>query len=208
MMHFDRPDEPPGFDANVRRKGADWLSSHPDAKRPRDYWSPYRPKLAEGFKQLCAYTSMYEPVGTVDHFISCDEDRAQAYEWSNYRFAAQWVNSSKRKASSLSVLDPFEVQDGWFEIQLPSLQLVLTDVVPNDCRERAEVTLKLLHLRDDERVLSQRRHWYAEYQRNQDLEVLRVHAPLIARAVEKAQQASGIATVCSSAPTSSFATPS
>lgn len=193
MMHFERVDEPADFDADVRQRGAAWLAEHPGIGRPRDYWSKYRPELADGFRELCAYTCMFEPVGTVDHFISCDEDRTQAYEWSNYRFAAQWVNSSKREA--VEILDPFEVVDGWFEILLPSLQLVLTDSVPAHRRQLAESTLMRLHLRDDVRVRRQRRHWYAEYQGGRlDLEGLRRHAPLIARAVGKAQQASGPAT--------------
>ena len=37
----------------------------------------------------------FEPVGTVDHFMSCHEDRSKAYEWRNYRYCAAWINSSK-----------------------------------------------------------------------------------------------------------------
>ena len=45
---------------------------------------------------LCAYSAMYESVGTVDHFVSFHEDRSKAYEWGNYRYSAGWVNSSKQ----------------------------------------------------------------------------------------------------------------
>jgi len=127
---------------------------------------------------------MFEPVGTVDHFLSCREHRDLAYEWNNYRFASQWINSSKQSADD-QVLDPFNVEDDWFEILLPSLQLVVTNSVPPEHRERAEYTLSRLHLRDDERVIRQRAEWYRMYREGElSLEGLRRKAPLIARAVD------------------------
>ena len=114
--------------------------------------------------------------------MSILEDRNLAYEWANYRYASHWINSSKHGAK---VLDPFEVEDGWFEILLPSLQLVLTDRVPAKRRDLAERTLERLNLRDDERVVRQRREWYRMYEAGElSLEGLRKKAPLIARAVE------------------------
>ena len=129
---------------------------------------------------------MYTPNGTVDHFVSLHEDRSQAYEWSNYRFCAGWINASKGKTPAALLLDPYEVQDGWFEILLPSLQLRVSDQIPDAFRERAEHVLKRLHLRDDERVLRQRREWYRMYRAGElNLEGLRKKAPLIAAAVTK-----------------------
>jgi hypothetical protein len=128
---------------------------------------------------------MYEPVGTVDHFASFRNAPKLAYEWDNYRYASGWINSSKQNADD-RVLDPFQVGDEWFEILLPSLQLVLTDKVPAEHRARAEYSLKHLHLQDDERVLRQRREWYRMYQDEElNLSGLRKKAPLIARAIEK-----------------------
>lgn len=78
------------------------------------------------------------------------------------------------------------LQGGWFEILLPSLQLVLTDAVPQDKREIAQYTLMRLHLRDDERIIRQRREWYRMYQDGGlSLEELEKKAPLIARAIRK-----------------------
>ena len=34
--------------------------------------------------------------GTVDHFLSTDQRRDLAYEWTNYRYATGWLNSSKQ----------------------------------------------------------------------------------------------------------------
>jgi hypothetical protein len=184
MLRFNPPPEPPSFDQNCRQLGNTWLGKNPDInQRPRDYWSAFKSDLADGFRNLCAYSVMYEPVGTVDHYLSCDNYRHLAYEWSNYRFASAWINSSKRTLDD-QVLDPFEVGEDWFEIILPSLQLVLTDKIPAEERQRAEFTLKRLHLQDDERVIRQRQAWYQLYQDGDlTLEGLEKKAPLIARAV-------------------------
>ena len=179
--------EPHGFEVECRRKGQAWLAANRSAKRPKDMWSPYRLALAAGFSDRCGYGAMWISSGTVDHFVCCSEDLQRAYEWANYRYIEGWINSSKKKIPSTDLLDPFEVKDGWFEIDLPSLQLKLTDAVPAQCRWRAEQTLKRLPLRDDERVIRQRRAWYALYQSGDlSLEGLRQKAPLIAAAVEKA----------------------
>lgn len=178
--------EPENFDEKCRKAGNKWLDANPDCKRPRDYWSPFRPALAKGFVDRCGYGAMWVSSGTVDHFVSCNEDVKLAYEWANYRFVEGWINSSKRNMLSADILDPFDVGEGWFEILLPSMQLALTDVVPKEFRDKAERTLMKLALRDDERILRTRREWYRMYQEGElTLEGLRVKAPLIAAAVEK-----------------------
>lgn len=189
MIHFDKTDEPKNFDADVRQPGLKWLHGHPDKRRPKDYWNKVKPDLDDAFNSLCAYTCMYEPVGTVDHYISCDaclkrNKGYRVYEWDNYRFASGWINSSKQNADD-TVLDPFEVEDGWFTILLPSMQLVVSDSVPHSHRSKAEHTLTRLHLGHDERVVGQRREWYRMYQDGEiTLDGLRKKAPLIARAVD------------------------
>jgi len=185
MIHFDPTPEPPHFDETVRQPGRYWLESHTQSERLKPYWNSVKPDLANAFGQLCGYSAMFEPVGTVDHYLSIKNHRPQAYEWDNYRFSAQWINSSKQTADQ-TVLDPFEVEDGWFEILLPSLQLKLSDTIPEAQRARAVYTLKRLHLRDDERVIRQRREWYCMYQDGElDIDGLRKKAPLIARAIER-----------------------
>lgn len=128
---------------------------------------------------------MFEPVGTVDHYMSCNTHRGIAYDWDNYRYSAGWINSSKGTADD-AVLDPFEVGDDWFEIILPSLQLRGTDNIPLHYREKAEFTLDRLHLRNDERVMRQRRRWMEMYeQKKLTLDGLREVAPLLAKAIER-----------------------
>ena len=184
MIRFEPVDEPADFDEQARVPGAAWLAANPDARRPKDYWTPFKGALARGFKDLCAYSAMYEPVGTVDHFTSCHEDRSKAYEWENYRYCSAWINSSKGDTPADKLLDPFEIEDGWFELHLPSLQLRVADTIPDQFRERAEYVLNRLHLRDDERVMRQRSVWYSLYRDGHlSLDGLEEMAPLIATAI-------------------------
>lgn len=112
MIRFERVPEREDFQDKACAPGVAWVAAHPDAKRPKDYWTPYKGALAEGFRGLRAYSAMYEPVGTVDHFVSWHEDRSKAYEWSNYRYSSAWINSSKSSVPSGYLLDPLEIEDG------------------------------------------------------------------------------------------------
>ena len=105
MIPVKPVDEPLEFDGKARTPGIAWLQKNPNAKRPIDYWSQFKPALADGFNNLCGYSAMFEPVGTVDHFLSCKNHPERSYEWSNYRFAQGWINSSKRKIDD-AILDP------------------------------------------------------------------------------------------------------
>jgi hypothetical protein len=176
--------EPEGFDRKCRRCGQDWLSRNP-VDRPKNYWSPFISRLADGFRDRCAFGGIYISEGTVDHFVSCDEDRTLAYEWSNYRFVSGRINSKKSKCPSSLLLDPFEVQPGWFRIILPSLQLQLTETVPPEARERAEYTLERLGLRDDESIIRYRRMWLQLYEEGTPIESIESRAPLIAEAIRR-----------------------
>ena len=184
MIRFERVPEPADFDRRARAPGNRWLADHPGGRRPKDFWTPFKGTLADGFRNLCAYSAMHDAVGSVDHFVSVDENRSQAYEWDNYRYCAAWINSSKGNAPAGDLLDPYEIEDGWFELLLPSLQLRVSDAVPEEFRERAEYVLIRLHLCSDERVMRQRREWYGMYQRGElTRDGLERMAPLIAAAI-------------------------
>ncbi|WP_137890933.1 hypothetical protein [Ramlibacter sp. 2FC] len=184
MIPVAKVKKPAKFDAEVKTPGNQWLKANPNAKRPKTLWVPFTSALADGFANRCGYAAMLDPTGgSVDHYLSFKNHRTLAYEWSNYRFASNTLNSSKRNKDD-TVLDPFEVKAGWFKILLPSLQMVLTEAVPKSCRAKAELTLKELKLRDGERIIKWRRSWYKLYLAGQlTLDGLQEVAPLIADAV-------------------------
>jgi hypothetical protein len=194
MQRFRKVKEPARFDLRCRQRGREWLRDHPNYDRPHDYWTEFESELREGFHGLCGYCVMVVLKAEVDHFIPVAilKQRGQdelAYEWSNFRYGEKTLNARKWKHL---VLDPFQVKDEWFDLLLPSLQLVLTGSVPKTQRKKAEFTLQQLGLRDDEVIVRYRRQWFEMYCNGQlTLEGLRRVAPLIARAVEK-DRANGI----------------
>jgi hypothetical protein len=186
MIPVARVPEPRGYD-QVKKRGEAWRRKNRRAKRPKDLWSPFLPHLAEGFSHLCGYAAMLDPTGgTVDHYLSWINRPELAYEWSNFRFASNVLNSSKKTADD-AILDPYLVRRGWFEILLPSLQMRVTDKVPRAHRARAEHTLRRLKLGNGEKIVRWRQHYFERYQAGQlTLDGLRELAPLVAEAVERA----------------------
>jgi hypothetical protein len=185
MIPVAKVPEPAPFDADCRRAGTAWLNDPKNAnRRPTDLWSPFRDDLEQGFNELCGYAAMHSPTGgTVDHYISVSTDRSKAYEWDNYRFASGTMNNIKRTKDD-QILDPYEVGAGWFEIVLPSLQMLATNVIPAAMRAKADFTLVAMGLRDDERIIRWRRSWFLKYRKGVlTLDGLREVAPLIAEAV-------------------------
>ncbi|MEB3250504.1 MAG: hypothetical protein VKK07_14290 [Merismopediaceae bacterium] len=68
------------------------------------------------------------------------------------------------------------------------MQLVLTDKIPDNQRQKAEFTLQRLGLNYAERILRQREEWFRMYKQGEiTLAGLARKAPLIARAIEKQQ---------------------
>jgi hypothetical protein len=189
VIPFTLQDEPASFEADCRTRGRKWLAKNPAYEnRPKDYWSKFEPELRSAFREMCGWCAMHIMRGQVDHFVPCATLKktgrdALAYEWSNFRYIDGWINQKKLHAD---VLDPFVVQDGWFEITLPSLQLLPTEKIPIEYRELAKYTLTRLGLRDHEVVVRFREGWFSLYRNGElTLDGLRKMAPLIAMAVER-----------------------
>ena len=62
------------------------------------------------------------------------------------------------------LLDPSDIEDGWFELHQPFLQLTDSNTIPDEIRDRAENVPIRQRLRDDERVVRQRREWFRLHQ--------------------------------------------
>ncbi len=188
MIPFRLADEPPAFDEKCRQPGMKWLEEHPGYDRPKDLWSDFEGDLNRAFNSMCGWTAVTIGKGQVDHFIPVatlkrtGQDKL-AYEWKNFRYIDGWINQKKLAAH---VLDPFDVQVGWFRILLPSMQLVATESIPAHFKDLAEFTLERLGLRDHEVIVRYRKMWFDMY-RNEGLPLdsLRSRAPLIADAVER-----------------------
>jgi hypothetical protein len=148
------------------------------------YWMAFEPALHAAFEGRCGYAAMYiPPPAQVDHYRDKFAVPALAYEWSNYRAAAPYLNAKK---AGRTVLDPFEIRNDWFEVLWPSLQLALTDAVPRAKRQLAEETIRGLGLRDSEWIIRWRRSLVEAFlERRATLDELRARAPLLAAMVER-----------------------
>ncbi|MCK6587472.1 MAG: hypothetical protein L6Q76_07795 [Polyangiaceae bacterium] len=187
------------YEAQVRAPGLRWLAENPlpeaksgepapKPKRPPSLWLKVRDELADAFHERCAYTAMWlSHPGEVDHFISADEDRNQLYDWDNFRYCAGWLNSSKKNIRSTQILDPLAIEDDWFELMLPSLELRVTERCPVHLRERADFMLDRLKLRNGPEVRRFRQAMLQLYEREGQsvLPHLDEWAPLLARAIRK-----------------------
>lgn len=188
MKRFAPVQAPAEWETAGLAAGRAWLCKspqNPHRERPRDLWSPYREQLATGFGDLCGYTIMWTPNGTIDHFVPWSQlrgtaDAWRAYDWDNFRYCEQWFNSSRRGA----IPDPYRVDDSWFELRLPSLELIATEAVPEDQRPAVDNVLRWLG--KDRRVIRTRQAWFRLYRDNRlDLSGLAEKAPLIAAALRR-----------------------
>jgi hypothetical protein len=187
--------EPEEFDKNCRIPGNAWLKAHPknDPHKARNhegeiFWKPFLPALRAGFSKRCGYLAIKLPVGgVVDHYVSCNEDRTLSFEWNNYRYSSESVNSRKSllDRNNGRALDPFDVVDGWFRVVIPSFELVLTDKVPDSIRAIAEDTVQKLGLDSGPEALEARWCVYESHYGNGSINMLGLQrdAPLIASAI-------------------------
>lgn len=210
MIRLEPAPEPAEFDTRVRQPGlaaiAELVGEGSDRSRPGStrkkvaerregipadayppLWRHALPYLLESYHRVCAYLSLYieEATGaaTVDHFIPKAKAWDTVYEWSNYRLACALMNA--RKGDSDRVLDPFEIHDDWFDLDLVGYQIKVGAAATGAMAKRVEATIEQLGLN---RVvcLKARQHYVESYLGGHIGDVyLRRRAPFIARELER-----------------------
>lgn len=175
--------KPRNFTRDCETPGNAWVLANPGSNDFPALWQKYQPQLAAGFHDRCGWWAMRIADGAVDHYLSKKFHRDRAYDWSNYRYISPTVNSSKRDLDD-KVLDPFEIQPGWFEVLLPSMLLRRTAVVPAALRAKVDFTIKrFLNSRKARRY---RTVWFEDYRTGLINETaLVVYAPLVAAAARE-----------------------
>jgi hypothetical protein len=97
---------------------------------------------------------MYIVDGTVDHFLPKTTHPQLAYEWANYRLAGGKANNSK--GNSTGVVDPFEVENHWFRLKLPSCLIVPNPEFDAPLKARINATVNILRLNSDDSYVQER----------------------------------------------------
>ena len=201
--------EPPTFDADVRRPGLRAIAERVGERPPRahgrrhariaasregipahafpPYWQSALDDLLSSYRRVCSYLCFYIPRGSgapsVDHMIPKSVRWDQVYEWRNCRLACSLMNS--RKGVVGDVLDPFEIGDDWFALELVDFQVVAGAELPAVDAAAVEQTIERLSLNDlaccEERGEFAGNYW----QRHVSLDYLTRHAPFVARELRR-----------------------
>ncbi|MFJ2463013.1 MULTISPECIES: hypothetical protein [Pseudomonas] len=149
-------------------------------------WTHALPDLMEAYGRLCAYICIYiERVtggGSVDHMLAKSHAWQDVYEWQNYRLACTLMNA--RKNNYQDVLDPFEVEDGWFRLELVSYQVIPGEGLDPAIEARVLATITRLKLNDHDCLKVREEYATAFFDGDIKLDYLRRRAPFLAREIE------------------------
>ena len=130
-------------------KIADRREDIPADKFP-PYWTSVLDDLMKAYNYVCAYSCfrIHEVSGaqSVDHFAPKSRAWADVYEWHNYRLACSRLNARKTDFSGLH--DPFQLADGWFQLELVGFQVVPDPGLIRLVREAIQNTIDTLRLND------------------------------------------------------------
>ena len=194
--------EPPDFDVRVRQPGlraiAELVGETPQRTAGRrfgkvadarkqipagsfpPYWRAALDDLQAAYDRVCAYLCVrISTDASVDHYLAKSRRWDLVYEWSNYRLACAAMNSYKGEYGD--VLDPLEMQDGWFALELVEFQVVAGAGLVDRDAERVRSTIRRLHLNGPR--FCRIRAEFAEARWNDEIsaDYLVRHAPFIAR---------------------------
>ena len=178
-------ERPPRRDGKPLKQVADSREDIPADKFP-PYWRCAIDDLLESYHRICAYLCFFIPRGSgapsVDHLVPKSTQWDQVYEWSNYRLACAEINARK---GVHPVLDPFEIKDDWFALELVGYQVMPGDGLPCDVDADVRRTIDRLAL-NREKYCDQRSE-YADDYHNGDIshDYLKRHAPFVARELER-----------------------
>ncbi len=205
MIPVVQAKKPKTFDDNVRKPGLRAIAEmvgkpspyprtagkpfKPIATREKDipvenfpaYWTAALDDLMSAYGEICAYSCFrIHPVTgarSADHFAAKSRHWRAAYQWSNYRLCCSRLNSRKNDIST--VLDPFKIRVGWFEMELLGFQIIPgSSITSADIEQQVQDTITTLGLNDfcRDREKDAERYWNNGY----SLQVLREESPFVA----------------------------
>lgn len=199
--NFDRDVRQPGLDAirelvgeapiNTRRgpkrkRVAEAREAIPTDKFP-PFWREALDDMLVAYKRLCAYTSLYiEHVtggASVDHLLSRSTRWERIYEWTNYRLASALMNS--RKGAVKAVLDPCEIEDDWFHLELDGCQVIPNPRLGGELTKKIEDTIDALKLNDAECLKGREAYLYGYLDGDVGFAYVERRAPFLAREIRR-----------------------
>jgi uncharacterized protein (TIGR02646 family) len=187
MIRVAPKPEASDFDSRVRQPGLTFLDEKgimegmeaPENFDWKNLWSHALEDLFDDYQEICAYTCFrmeYSLGGvTVDHFLPKKLYPRKAYDWDNYRLAAHRINS--RKGNHEDVIDPFRVQNGWFQINFATGKIYPDAGLPEATQLNVHNTIDRLKL-NEHRLKRKRTEFFDRYlNRNITLDTIKTDAP-------------------------------
>ena len=192
MIRVSKAPPPSDFDDRVGKPGRKFLTKTlmPTNRqfRNHNYWIRTKRDLHKSYFGICAYSCHYIPLDTgsdtVEHFVPKSKRPALAYVWDNYRLVCGRLNG--RKGNNEDVLDPFELKNGMFALDFPSLLIKSGSSLNADQEEKVNRTIARLKLNDDETCIASRQEYVMSYcEQAITLEYLESKAPFVARELQR-----------------------
>jgi hypothetical protein len=122
----------------------------------------------------------------VDHSIPKSMRWDRVYEWNNYRLAAALMSSRKGRLGT--VLDPFEIEDDWFELELDGYQVIPKPGIDPKLAEKIQDTIDVLELNDKECVEARREYIDGYWTEEVSLRHIEKKAPFVARELRRQER--------------------
>jgi len=160
MIPVRKQPEPPNFQRDVRTPGMAYLARcpHPNSKQfnKHNFWTAIHADLYHFYSGICAYTGAWfsNTETSVDHFIPKSLNPGLAYEWNNYRLTTTKMNNIK--SDTTGIVDPFEIQLGWFTLEFPSCLIKPNNILDEIEYNQIYYTICVLRLNSDDTCVGSR----------------------------------------------------
>ena len=189
MIHVEPQPEPADFESKVRRRGLAYLRRKkipldrllPAGTEFEPYWRECLDELHAEYRGICAYLAVFieRVIGgaSVDHFVAKSKRPDLIYEWSNYRLACSVMNSRKREYED--VLDPFEIENGWFRLEPASGRIYPNPELGDPEKAAVQRTIDRLGLDDSGNREIRARRFYEYCTGGCDSNFLRRYSPFV-----------------------------
>lgn len=153
-----------------------------------DFWTRVLSELFTAYSGICSFCCLYIEPGTgdptVDHMVPKSRNWQLVYEWRNFRLACGQMNSNK--GDSDDVLDPFEVEEGFFALELVDFQVVPGPRADGEILSRVRRTIERLKLDQPSKISRQMETYYVSYFAGQiSWSYLATRAPFLAKEMRR-----------------------
>jgi hypothetical protein len=188
MIPVAQQPSPAGFEETVRAPGLAWLHANgvpldgpaPSNLKWNALWTQFIDHAHEVYGGHCAYLACYLELATgevtIDHFVSKKSKPSGAYDWSNYRLSSLGANRIKGEKK---VLDPFLVQQDWFQLELVSGKMFANPNLPMETIQLIKKSISDLKL-DNSRCRKLRAQYFWDYCQNRfSANYLRAKSPFV-----------------------------